>query len=135
MQKKKIFELIPCKHYTLNRKFCTLEKSGSNLLSFINKDNFIYVESKTTLPYSYDITLQNEDYTVGKVIESILHNEYYIKSKILSYVGFSKVHPHDSDSIVRIAFTKEASGDTIYPLITEVCLKGVQIYEKIKSYF
>ena len=28
-------------NYTLNRKFCTLEKSGIKLLPFINKDNFI----------------------------------------------------------------------------------------------
>ena len=28
------------KFNTLNRKFCTLEKSGPNLLSFLNKENF-----------------------------------------------------------------------------------------------
>ena len=100
-----------------------------------NKDTFIYNESVSTLPNSFDIVLQNEDYTIGKIIESILNNNYYHKTKILSFVGFLKVHPHDTSSIVRIAFTKEVSEDVIFPLITEVCLHGVQIYEKIKSYF
>ena len=35
---------------SLNRKFCTLEKSGPNLLGFLNKDNFIV--NYTVIPYS-----------------------------------------------------------------------------------
>ena len=37
------------KHYTLVRRFCTLEKSGPNLLPFINKDNFRV--NYTLIPY------------------------------------------------------------------------------------
>jgi glyceraldehyde 3-phosphate dehydrogenase len=37
-------------NYTLNRKFCTLEKSGQNLLNFIGEDNFNV--NYTIVPYS-----------------------------------------------------------------------------------
>lgn len=37
------------KFNTLNRKFCTLEKSGPNLLSFLNKENFKV--NYTVVPY------------------------------------------------------------------------------------
>jgi len=36
-------------NYTLNRKFCTLEKSGPNLLGFVGKDNFTV--NYTVVPY------------------------------------------------------------------------------------
>jgi len=37
-------------NFTLNRKFCTLEKSGPSLLSFLEKDNFIV--NYTVVPYT-----------------------------------------------------------------------------------
>ena len=36
-------------NYTLNRKFCTLEKSGKTLLPFINENNFVV--NYTVIPY------------------------------------------------------------------------------------
>lgn len=37
-------------NYTLNRKFCTLEKSGPALLSFLREDNFVV--NYTVVPYT-----------------------------------------------------------------------------------
>ena len=59
----------------------------------------------------YDIILKNEDYTIGKIIEYILYQDYYNKGNELMYVGFSKKHPHDTDSIIRIAFRDENDSD------------------------
>ena len=45
---------------------------------------------------------------IGKVIEYILHNEYYLSGdRVLDYVGFIKMHPHDTDSIIRISFHQQ----------------------------
>ena len=100
-----------------------------------DKEALIFTNHKTSIPNCYDITLQNEDYTIGKIVEYILYKNYFENSRILSYVGFRKNHPHDIDSVIRIAFIKETSADTIFPLISEVCAKGAEIFNEIKSQF
>ena len=100
-----------------------------------NKESFIFTNHKTSIPFCYDITLQNEDYTIGKIIEYVLYSEYYLNSKILSFVGFRKEHPHDTNSTIRIAFVKETTADSVFPLITEACAAAAEIYNEIKSQF
>ena len=100
-----------------------------------NKESFVFTNHKTSIPNCFDITLFNEDYTIGKIIEYILFTNYYSNSKILSYVGFRKEHPHDINSIIRIAFVKETTPDTVFPLITEACRLGADIFNEIKSQF
>ena len=79
----------------------------------------------------------NEDYTIGKVVEYILHNTYYKERNILTYVGFRKNHPHDSYSIIRVAFKDKIKFgneyDVISAIISQCCDSAIEIYESIKS--
>jgi DNA-directed RNA polymerase subunit L len=63
--------------------------------------------SETTLKNGFDVTLVNEDYTLGKVIEFYLYEQNFIGDKALSFCGFRKPHPHATDSIIRVAFHNE----------------------------
>ena len=65
------------------------------------------VPSETTLKNGFDVTLVNEDYTLGKVIEFYLYQQNFIADKTLSFCGFRKSHPHATDSIIRVAFHNE----------------------------
>tara|TARA_B100000780_G_C21069825_1_gene430423 strand:+ start:908 stop:1183 length:276 start_codon:yes stop_codon:yes gene_type:complete len=88
---------------------------------------------------AWDITLDGEDYTIGKVIEYILHEQYYKKEGKLSYVGFIKKHPHDEMSIIRIAFNKQFENintdANIYTIVKFACDIGKKIFVNIKEYF
>ena len=67
--------------------------------------------SDTTLSNGYDVTLQNEDYTLGKCIEYFLHTTHYMGSRTLSFCGFRKNHPHDTHSMIRMAFRAPTDGE------------------------
>ena len=146
----------PKRYYLENSFDFTVESVGvysnSELMMMacdvlINKCNIFYnlfeqdkieiLKDETILENSYDIVLKNEDYTLGKVIEFLLHDEFYRKQNILSYVGFIKKHPHDDYSIVRIAFNdKEHSNkDNIRNLFKNVLITSKNIFEHIKDYF
>ena len=87
------------------------------------------ITSKNTLPNCFDIILKNEDYTIGKVLEYILHEDYFIKNKKLNYVGFIREHPHDDDSILRLSLIDEnASKDEISTMIEYVCRVATTIF-------
>jgi DNA-directed RNA polymerase subunit L len=89
---------------------------------------------------SADFILQGYDYTIGKIIEYILHEEYYKKQKLLNYVGFIKKHPHDDYSIIRIAFKETDDLDVqthenVYKILQFACEVGKKIFLNIKEYF
>ena len=155
---KKNWYLLKGKRFYLNDSFdFKIETIGvySNLEiihlacdSIIKRLNKIYEVSenqklimdktKTTMNNSVDITLENEDYTIGKIIEYILHEEYYLgPENILSYVGFIKLHPHDTDSIIRMSFTnaENFNDSNIASLISFSCKTGINIFRNLKEYF
>lgn len=101
----------------------------------IQTKNITINKSETTMDNCYDIVLKNEDYTLGKVIEFILHENYYIKDKVLTFCGFKKYHPHDNDSIIRIAFKINEEMTSIHDYLISVCNQASQIYDNIKTNF
>ena len=93
----------------------------------------------STIPNCADIILSNEGYTLGKVIEYIIHEKFYEESKTLSYVGFKKPHPHSSDSLLRIAFKRNISeiekNNKISNIISAACDIGINIFTTISEEF
>ena len=97
--------------------------------------NAVKIErSKTTIDNSFDVTLEDEDYTFGKVIESILYNKFY-KTQMLTYCGFKKFHPHDSFSVIRLAFPAETEQEIVNQHLLIACGEAKLIYEEIVALF
>ena len=91
----------------------------------------------TAIKFCTDIKLMNEDYTIGKIIEYILHYQYYLTDNILTYVGFLKKHPHDNFSIIRIVFKDEEkfTKSNILSIIKFSCQSCINIYQNLKELF
>ena len=58
---------------------------------------------------SIEYVLENEDYTIGNVLSDLIYKKYYEKEKTITFCGFKKMHPHDTDGIIRIMFMYEGS--------------------------
>lgn len=110
-----------------------LTNKFSELIREIDEDTLSIVHSETTMEFSYDIILNNEDYTIGKVVEYLLYDKHYQGDKILSYCGFKKLHPHDTTSIVRVAFNNQADKNTVKQYLRAVCVNAQDIFKKIGS--
>jgi DNA-directed RNA polymerase alpha subunit/DNA-directed RNA polymerase subunit L len=89
--------------------------------------------TESTIPNAYDIVLENEDYTVGCVMERMLYDMYYEGEKTLSYVGFKKYHPHDSYSIIRIAHKEDAPALTRQGQIKSAAFGAYDVFKKIRA--
>lgn len=102
-----------------------------------DENQYTYKKNNIALENSVDITLHNTEYTIGKLLEFIIYQEYFINQKVLSFCGFLKPHPHEDDSIIRIAFNKEKNftDDNIENIITDSCGVGQQIFTSIQSDF
>jgi DNA-directed RNA polymerase alpha subunit len=82
--------------------------------------------SENTMKNCFDIKLKNEDYTIGKILEYALHSKYYQELKTITYCGFVKLHPHDNDSIIRIAYKELPEKSLIYQNLKE-CIHNLII--------
>ena len=87
-----------------------LSSKMNNLKELLTSDEVEIKRSDNLLENCYDITLVNEDYTVGNILNYELYAIFYTDLKLIDYVGFKKFHPHDTDSILRISLIDKTKG-------------------------
>ena len=104
----------------------------SELDTLIEKDELEIKNADSTIPNCFDITLENEDYTIGKVLEYFLYTKFF-ETKMSTYCGFKKLHPHDSYSIIRIAYRDAVEKSTIKGHLKECIADSKTVFGKIKK--
>jgi DNA-directed RNA polymerase alpha subunit len=100
--------------------------------TLIEKDELEIKNTETTIPNCFDIILENEDYTIGKVLEYFLFTKFF-ETKMLTYCGFKKLHPHDSYSIIRVAYRDPVEKSTIKGHLKECIADAKTVIGKIKK--
>ena len=89
--------------------------------------------SDSTLSNGYDIILQNEDYTMGKCIEYFIHTNHYTGSRTVSFCGFRKNHPHDTHSMIRIAFHAPTDVDIVHTYLIAAARESAAVFQSLIS--
>lgn len=113
-----------------------LNKKMTMLIENLEKDEIDIHASNNTVENCYDVILENEDYTIGNILNYELYTIFYIDFKMLDYVGFKKEHPHDSDSILRVALTDKTKGiSTVKTILKSVMEQSLKRLESIKGGF
>ena len=104
------------------------------LESIKNNSSLIY-DAIDTLENCYIITIENEDYTIGKIIEYYLYSNLFIEKKDINFVGFLKKHPHDKNSIIKISYKMQTSKDEIITILEEAVNESIMLLNQIAKYF
>jgi DNA-directed RNA polymerase alpha subunit len=95
-------------------------------------DELIINPSINTMENCYDVILEKEDYTIGNILNYILYTIFYRDTKQLTYCGFKKMHPHDEDSIIRLAFESPASNKTTIKTMLKYTIdESIKVFTKI----
>lgn len=102
--------------------------------TLIEKDELRIEKSQNTMSNSFDIILENEDYTIGKVLEYFLYTKFY-ETKMLTFCGFKKMHPHDNESIIRVAYKDAIDISTIKGHLKECIDESIQVFSRVKKEF
>jgi DNA-directed RNA polymerase subunit L len=109
-----------------------LVNSFNELDTIIEKDELQIINSQNTMSNCFDIILENEDYTIGKVLEYFLYSKFF-ETKTLTFCGFKKMHPHDSESIIRVAYLDPVEKSTIKGHLKECIMDSITVFGKIKK--
>lgn len=92
-------------------------------------------DSMTTMENCFDIKLQNHDYTIGKILEFLLYDYYFATKKTLHFCGFRKNHPHDTYSIIRLAYNEVTETTSVIKHFIYVIDFAIELYNKMKHQF
>jgi len=108
----------------------------SNLDKLLEQDEIEIEASTNTMENCYDITLEHEDYTIGNILNYNLYSIFYTDLKILEYVGFKKMHPHDDYSILRVCLTDKTKGvSSVKPILKAAIDEAIKKIKSIKGCF
>jgi hypothetical protein len=108
------------------------------LIDFMNgldSDTVPIHPSETTMDNCFDIVLENEDYTIGKILEYILYEKYFIGDKTLTFCGFKKFHPHNQDSIIRLAYLAKGDKHIVQQNLRNAAQEASKVFSQIHKLF
>lgn len=104
------------------------------LMKALETPDSIITPNLELMENAYNVLLENEDYTLGKVIENMMYLMFFMREKKLNYVSLKKLHPHDKDSYLMIAYKEENTTiQNIVDDINAICKLNIEIYQNIKS--
>ena len=104
------------------------------------RDNQVLIRRSeaVSMENCYDVTLEQEDYTLGNLLTYLLLETYFFdggREAKLSFCGFKKEHPHDDDSTLRMAFRESADETVVRECLKNVCGKAHAIFERVGRFF
>jgi len=103
------------------------------VIATLESDDELIKPSKNNLTNGFDITLLNEDYTIGKVIEYLFFEQHY--NKLLNFCAFNKAHPHDSFSTICLGFKEPIDSSEVLSYVSSICNTASQIFENLAGNF
>jgi DNA-directed RNA polymerase subunit L len=105
-----------------------------NFDTIIEEDKLEIKLAETTMQNSFDIVLEHEDYTLGKVIEYFLLSIFYEKG-LLTYCGFKMLHPHDHYCLIRVSYKSPVEISKIKGDIKVCVHSATDTFNKIRKEF
>ena len=90
----------------------------------------------SSIENSFDIILEGEDYTFGYLLEHYLHLMFYSdeSNEELVYIGFKKYHPHDTFSVIRMAFKTQSTAALLSKqYLIQACTEITKVMETLKE--
>jgi len=119
----------------VNKACVVLQDKMVAFIQALDSDIVPILNSETTIDNCYDIILENEDYTMGKVLEYLLYEKYYMKEKTFTFCGFKKFHPHNDDSTIRIAYQEKADKHMVAQHLRSVANDAKDVFGQIRTFF
>jgi hypothetical protein len=103
--------------------------------------NKLITEPTTTMPLCYDVRLPRlpellyPDYTIGKILESVIHSEYNVPHRQVLFCSFVKQHPHLELCYLRLALAPQSGvadyEDVVLDVLRTACKRSLQVFTDI----
>ena len=112
----------------------------NNLINNLN-NNLIKIEKFQNLESTIEFHIENEDDTIGNIIQSITHNNYirnnnkYMDNIICSYIGYICPYPLKYLMVLRITLENQKDIKIFSNFLIDICKNIINDINNIKSEF
>lgn len=124
-----------CKRFSEDVKSGIVPLHASNL----SRDLGYTSVTVSSIDNSLDVILEEEDFTLGYLIEHYLYTMFYMDKDLeneMTFIGFKKYHPHDKYSVIRMAFANVGTAAIqSKQYLVQASLHAATIFEQIKKSF
>ena len=112
-----------------------LNKRLNKVIEKLDNDEVLITNAELATANAYNISFEDEDYTLGKLIEDRIHDKHFIQDKSVTFCAFKKIHPHDKLSVLKLAFVMDVDNNYIRQIIRTSIVECVEVIEKIYNLF
>jgi len=106
-----------------------------NVIERLDADEILITNAELATANAYNISFEDEDYTMGKIIEDRIYDKHFIQDKSVTFCAFKKVHPHDKMSILKLAFVMDVDNNYIRQIIRTTIVESIDVFDKIYNLF
>ncbi len=112
----------------------------NNLIENLN-DNIIKIEKFQDLESTFEFHIENEDDTIGNIIQSITHNNYirnnkkYLDNIICSYIGYICPYPLKYLMVLRITLENQKDTKIFSSFLINTCKNIINDLNSVKTEF
>jgi|SaaInlV_150m_DNA_4_1039716.scaffolds.fasta_scaffold04672_5 DNA-directed RNA polymerase subunit L len=99
------------------------------------KNDVTIETTASTIQNGYDITIDNEDYTLGTMLQYMVYSSHYEGDKQMTFCGFKKFHPHDTYIMIRIGYKEPTEKSIAAGHMIEGLTNIVSVYENLLNMF
>lgn len=111
-----------------------IKRLKQQLDNVVSNQELIY-KLQDTMENSYAIKLENEDYTIGKILEINFYDKNFNETRELDYVSMLKKHPHDNFSIIKLVFKTTITKDDITSMLENNIETAILNINQVREYF
>lgn len=125
--------------YLINKSIEIIANKLNKLRENLIKGDVIKVVNFQDIENTFEFFIENEDDTVGNIIQSFVHTRYVRENKLFNdvikclYVGYICPHPLKELMIVRITLENETNKSVFVSFLDENCKMIVEELQKIKT--
>ena len=106
----------------------------TEIVESIESDTLLITTSPTTMDFCFDVILEY-DYTIGHILEHFIYDAHFTGDQTINLCGFKKMHPHNADSVLRIAFVENRDKLYIKQYVKEAAEIGIDLIKRIYKLF
>lgn len=107
----------------------------NKVIEKLDNDEILITNAELATANAYNISFEDEDYTLGKLIEDRIHDKHFIQDKSVTFCAFKKIHPHDMSSILKLAFVMDVDNNYVRQIIRTAIVECVEVIDKIHNLF
>lgn len=126
-------------HKIFYKALFKLEICIKEYLKKIDDPEYISIENSDCIMHSFDILLNDEDYTLGYLIQEYLYRLYQNvekENKKIKYIAANVPHPLENKLLIRISLENLSLGiDYIKDLMRESCNHIINVITELKKEF